>query len=115
MNKKLNLGAGFHPKDGYLNTDSDPRTNCESIFDLEVFPWPLPSDQFNKVELSHVLEHLNQTEDVLREIHRICAPDGIVEWYLMQVVVLPTGTTKEDLMCPFHFTFAKTCLVDSRI
>ena len=61
LNKKLNLGAGFHPKDGYLNTDSDPRTNCESIFDLEVFPWPLPSENFAKVELSHVLEHLNKT------------------------------------------------------
>ena len=77
--KKLNLGAGFHPKVGYLNTDSDPRTNCDSIFDLEVFPWPLPSNHFNKIELSHVLEHLTKTEEVLKEISRVCAPGGTVE------------------------------------
>jgi hypothetical protein len=79
MLKNLNLGAGFHLKSGYLNTDSDPRTNCESIFDLENFPWPLPSDYFHKIELSHVLEHLNKTEQVLKEIYRVCAVNGIVE------------------------------------
>ena len=77
--QQLNLGCGFDYKSNFLNVDSDDQTNADQIFDLEVFPWPLPSNHFTTIELSHVLEHLSRTEDVLREIHRICEPGGIVE------------------------------------
>lgn len=72
----LNLGCGQYPKDGYLNIDSDPRSKADKFLDLNKFPYQLPSNHFELVEADHLLEHLNEPIEFMREVHRILKQDG---------------------------------------
>ena len=49
------------------------------VFDLNQIPYPLQADQFDKVLLLSVIEHLSPTPlDTLNEIWRITKPNGIL-------------------------------------
>jgi SAM-dependent methyltransferase len=55
---------------------------ARDLFGLEViqgsFPGvPLPSDQFDLVVLAHVLEHLPEPREALREVARVLKPGGV--------------------------------------
>lgn len=66
---KLNLGCGTDYKEGWTNIDIiEP---ADIILDLNIIPYPLQSNQFDLVLISHVLEHLNNVDNVLKEVHRI--------------------------------------------
>lgn len=47
-----------------------------SDIDLEKQPLPLPSDSFDVVIASHVLEHLTNAREALADWHRVLAPGG---------------------------------------
>lgn len=78
MYKKLNLGSGEFRKDGYLNVDFGSVGTPDITHDLNIFPYPFDSNQFDLVEADHVIEHLNSPFDVMREIHRITRNGGRV-------------------------------------
>lgn len=79
--KKLNLGSGQFPKEGFLNVDFSPLANPDMIIDmnnpknLEV----LPRDHFELIIMDHVLEHLSDTFGIMKQVHRLLAPGGVVE------------------------------------
>lgn len=50
--------------------------HADFLVDLSQPPWPLASDAYDTVLLSDVLEHLPDPRAVMREAHRIMAPDG---------------------------------------
>jgi len=56
--KKLNLGSGKFPKNGYINRDLDKDLNADIIHNLDDYPWPLPDNHFEIIEMDHILEHL---------------------------------------------------------
>lgn len=61
-------------------------------FDLHHIP--LESDQFDVVFCNHVLEHVTDDAQCLRELHRVMKPGG---WGIFQVPFVPTQiTTDED-------------------
>jgi SAM-dependent methyltransferase len=74
----LNLGSGFKPIAGAVNVDSVSDCEPEVIHDLEKFPWPFETDSFDRIEAEDILEHLHDTVRTMEEIHRICAPGGVV-------------------------------------
>src|SRR5690348_8696690 len=76
--KKLNLGSGWYPKQGFVNVDCDPRYPADVIHDLEKTPWPFEDNQFELIEADHVLEHLGEIRAVMSELHRILRPGGIL-------------------------------------
>jgi len=75
--KKLHIGCGTKYLEGWLNIDNLRGTPDKKI-DLEKFPWPLPSDYFEEVYCSHVLEHLSDVQKTMDEIWRCCAQGAIV-------------------------------------
>jgi hypothetical protein len=81
--KSVNLGCGYDHREGWLNVDSFDACKPDLLDDLETFPWELPSHHFEHVLLKHVLEHLGAEfavfQGVMREIHRIAAPGGLIE------------------------------------
>lgn len=54
--KKLNLGCGNYPMNGYINLDMDKKSNADIIHDLEVFPWPLPDNHFEIIRMDSILD-----------------------------------------------------------
>ncbi len=86
---RLNIGCGRNPLDGYLNVDflgGDIRCNGMVL--------PFKDNTFERVLLSHVLEHIPDVDRALREISRILRVGGIL------IVVVPYGL--RGLYCVYH-------------
>ena len=78
--RKLQLGAGEHPHEGWLNTDLHGYGHDELVF-LDVRkPFPLPEASFDLVYSEHMLEHLTYAEGqrCLRECFRVLKPGGVI-------------------------------------
>lgn len=75
--RKLQIGAGDNPLEGWLNSDLDPSSTRIIFLDvLEEFPF---EDQvFDYVFSEHLIEHLMYQDGLfmLREIYRIIRPGG---------------------------------------
>lgn len=46
------------------------------MWDLDQFPWPVESGEFDQVRLIHVIEHVGDVLRTMEEIHRILRPGG---------------------------------------
>ena len=81
--KKLNLGCGFDKREGFVNADNFPECEPDVFCDLESFPWPFLDSEFDYVLMKHVLEHVGADfsvfKQIMQELHRITARDGIIE------------------------------------
>jgi SAM-dependent methyltransferase len=75
---RLNLGCGDKKMAGYLNVDTcgEPDFAC----DLSRFPWPWSDGSVDEVFSSHFLEHVEDYEKTVLEMHRVLKPDGIVHF-----------------------------------
>ncbi len=68
----LHLGSGRKYDPNAVNVDIVSSTNPDLVQNLDLFPWPLPDDQFEEVRAYDVVEHLDQIVCVMEEIHRVC-------------------------------------------
>jgi SAM-dependent methyltransferase len=100
--KKLNLGSGKFPKKHFVNLDIDPNSHADIIHDLEEFPWPLPSEHFELIEMDHILEHLSDLRKTFIELSRILAPNGIL---ILRVPHFSRGFTHWDHKHGFDVSF----------
>ncbi|GAI92192.1 unnamed protein product, partial [marine sediment metagenome] len=69
--EKLNLGCGQFKKDGFINIDIDDKTNPDIRHNLNQFPYPFENNRFVLIEANHLLEHLHNPFEVMKELHRI--------------------------------------------
>jgi SAM-dependent methyltransferase len=97
--KKLNLGCGRNKKKGYINIDILKRYNPDKIINLDKFPWPFKDNSIDEVYLSHVLEHMVDSNKVMQEIHRILKSKG------KAVIVVPYFTSIFAFRDPTHKHF----------
>ena len=70
--KRLNLGSGNDIKKGYINLDVVKLKGVDFVHNLNKFPYPFKNNEFDEVYTSHVLEHLDDLNRVMRELKRIC-------------------------------------------
>ena len=76
---KLNLGCGNDIKEGYVNVDTRPEIHPDIVANLFEFPWPLETDKYNEVYISHFVEHVPNLIPFMDELWRVCAPFAQVE------------------------------------
>lgn len=77
--RKLQLGAGEHPRADWLNTDLHDYGRGDELVYLDVRrPFPLPDASFDFVYSEHMIEHLSYAEGqvCLRETLRVLKPGG---------------------------------------
>lgn len=80
MLTKLNLGCGYRYNKEFVNCDSNTKVKADFYFDLESPNWPLPSNHFEYVVLSHVLEHLGKGYfTTIQELYRVCKDNALIE------------------------------------
>lgn len=75
-NKKLNLGCGNKIRKGYVNVDIAKLPGVDKVVDLNKFPYPFKDNTFSEVFCDNVLEHLDDLNKVMEELHRILQKDG---------------------------------------
>lgn len=75
----LDLGCGPHKTPGAFGVDVHQFDGVDLVHDLDLLPWPLPDNTYDRVVLSHVIEHVADPLALLREIHRVAAPGALVE------------------------------------
>jgi len=76
--KKLDLGCGPNKKEGFIGIDKRSYPGVDYIHDLDTFPYPFSDNEFDWIEISHVLEHLKEPPNVLNEVYRISKNGAIV-------------------------------------
>ena len=58
--------------------DIDPNHHPDVVHDLNQVPWPFQDNQFTEVVGIHVLEHLDDISKTVKELYRICRPQGVI-------------------------------------
>jgi len=100
--KKLNLGCGQFPKQGYVNLDISLNAKADIFHDLNKFPYPFKNNSFSLIEADHILEHLKNPAKVMRELHRILEPGGKL---IVRVPHFSRGFTNPDHRVGFDVSF----------
>lgn len=95
---KLNLGCGNKKYDGYLNVDSNQRCKPDKIVDMKK-RLPFKDNTFEEVIAEHVIEHISDTEKIMREIWRICKNNATVK------ITVPHYKTDAAFADPTHKRF----------
>lgn len=84
----LNLGAGRDAVKSEWNVDCVDLPGIDEVVDLDETPWPWDDASWSNVKTEHVLEHLDDPLDAIREIKRILRDGG--QWHL----AYPIGHTR---------------------
>jgi len=75
----LDVGCGTRKAEpGAIGIDISPRSAADIVWNLDDFPWPLESDTFERVHLSHILEHVHDAARTMAEVHRVTRAGGDV-------------------------------------
>lgn len=72
-----NLGCGERHIEGAINIDLFSK-NADVRHDLNLFPYPFTDSTFDEIHAWNVIEHLDDTIEVMHEIHRIGADGCLV-------------------------------------
>ncbi|MEK6852733.1 MAG: methyltransferase domain-containing protein [Nanoarchaeota archaeon] len=75
---KLTLGCGAKIRKGYVNLDVVKLKGVDIVHDLNKVPWPFPDNSFKEIICEHILEHLNDFNQVISEIWRISKKGAIL-------------------------------------
>jgi len=101
VQRRLNVGAGSKPHEGFETMDISPVFSPDFQHDLLSFPWPFADETFDELLCEHVLEHVESGHRVavMNEMYRILKPGGFVT---IEVPVFPYWVAIAD---PTHVSF----------
>ena len=76
----LDVGCGHHKTDGAVGMDRRKVLGVDVVHDIEKLPWPFPDTLFDRVILSHLMEHINPKYhvEIMDEIWRVTRVTGQV-------------------------------------
>jgi SAM-dependent methyltransferase len=92
----LDVGCGNAKTPGALGIDSNPGTQADVIHDLNVFPWPLETNTFDRVVCSHIVEHVADMIKFMEEVHRVSRAGAQIE------IVTPHFSSRFSYTDPTH-------------
>jgi SAM-dependent methyltransferase len=77
--KVLELGCGFAKTPGAFGVDVIPGSNADLLHDLDVFPYPLEDNAWDRVICRDVLEHVEHFLKTMEEIWRVARAGAEVD------------------------------------
>jgi SAM-dependent methyltransferase len=95
---RLNLGSGNRPLPGFVNVDSRPLPTVDVVADVRRLPFD--DGMATEIEASSLLEHFRNPYEVLDEIHRLLAPEGVLH------VRVPSPWSQAGMLDPDHVFLA---------
>jgi 2-polyprenyl-3-methyl-5-hydroxy-6-metoxy-1,4-benzoquinol methylase len=72
------LGCGPHKAPRYIGVDKVKLPTVDIVHDLDIYPYPFEDNSVDEVICSHVLEHLEDVNKTMEELHRICKPNALI-------------------------------------
>lgn len=72
----LDIGCSRNKIPGAIGIDIDAQSSADIIHDLNVYPYPLEDNSVEKIYAKHIIEHLDNPRQFLREFYRILKPGG---------------------------------------
>ncbi|HXA40310.1 MAG TPA: hypothetical protein VNW53_15035 [Phenylobacterium sp.] len=113
---KFNMGCGARKLPGFLNVDGIAACEPDELVDLEVTPWPWPTDCADEIIFNHSLEHMGADPkiflSIMAEIYRIADAGCIVQ------INVPHPRHDNFISDPTHvraITPQMLCLFDKRL
>lgn len=93
--KKIDIGGGLFPKEGYTTLDKQGADiNCD-LNDR----WPLDDNSVGVINASHIIEHLRDPIHTMSEIHRVLCHGG---WAIIEV---PSTDGRGAWQDPTHVSY----------
>jgi SAM-dependent methyltransferase len=94
--KTLDVGCGNAKTEGAIGIDANANTDADIVHDLNVYPWPLENDWFDRIICSHIVEHVADLVCFMEEVHRVGQPGARVE------IVTPHFSSRFSYTDPTH-------------
>jgi SAM-dependent methyltransferase len=92
----LDVGCGIKKAPGAIGIDRNPASAADVLCDLDRTPYPFADNSFDRLEATHVVEHVSDVIRTLEEFHRLVRPGGRVR------VVTPHYTDFSSFCDPTH-------------
>jgi len=70
--KKVDIGSGRCPHEGFIAVDKHDYPETDVVHDLDNHPWPFGDNFCTSVIVHNILEHLKSPWKAMQEIIRIC-------------------------------------------
>src|SRR5688572_28200923 len=89
---RLNVGCGRNILPGWINLDFTELPGVDVVADLEkcgTIPIPLASDTIDEFLLSHLIEHIRGSLDLMQELYRLAKP------HARAVIRVPHGASDD--------------------
>lgn len=96
---RLDLGCGKSARSGFYSVDHLEMDGVDIVADLNKPLHLLPRDCSEYIYSRHVFEHIHDFLPLMREIHRITKPDGIIE------IIVPHFSNVYGYSDPTHIRF----------
>lgn len=93
--KKLNLGCGRTPIQGWINLDIADIPGVDIVYDINNLPLPFQDGELDEILCNDIFEHLEYIP-VLKDLHRILKPGGIL------TIQVPHFTSRDNFIDPTH-------------
>src|SRR5262245_34716672 len=75
----LDVGCGTRKAEpGAIGIDRAPGSAADIVWDLDQYPWPLETNRFARVHMSHIVEHVADLMRTMAEVHRVARPSALV-------------------------------------
>lgn len=74
--KILDVGCSTRKMSGAIGIDIDPASHADIKHDLNVYPYPVEDNSFDRIYAKHLIEHLDDPRRFIQEIQRILKPSG---------------------------------------
>ncbi len=108
--RKLHIGCGGNPLEGWLNTEYEPRAPLSVMYLDASRPFPIPSDSFDLIFSEHMIEHvpLGAAFNMLQECGRVLRPGGLVRIstppleYLIKLVLEAGNHDRDERSVGLH-------------
>jgi SAM-dependent methyltransferase len=92
---KLNIGCGTDTRPCYINLDIAQLPGVDIVHDINM-PLPFAAGVFTEILALDVLEHVTDLPAVMKELHRVLAPDGRL------ILKVPHFTSRNNYIDPTH-------------
>ncbi len=109
----LDIGCGKRKiEPDSVGIDISPESVADKLWDLDQYPWPLDTDRFSRIHMSHVIEHLSDPLRAMAEVHRVACEGADVfittpHFSSANSYVDPTHKYHLAMRSVGHFTCAK--------
>jgi SAM-dependent methyltransferase len=74
---KIHVGCGVNYLEGYINIDSSAMVKPDIVADICKLPFE--DSSIDEIYTAHTLEHVNDFEKAMRELHRVLKTGGVLK------------------------------------